>query len=78
MRYPPAQAAALPRRLAFLEEPTSPEEPTGFFYHGDRPLGAEELDNPFRRGVLTAARATSRAELAWLRDTLASLDGVGR
>ncbi|MGV9351975.1 PadR family transcriptional regulator [Streptomyces misionensis] len=69
---PAAQAAVLRRRLAFLEEPTS------FFYDGDRPIGAEEVDDPFRRGILTIARATSRAELAWLRDTLASLADVGR
>ncbi|MFF5022979.1 PadR family transcriptional regulator [Streptomyces collinus] len=68
---PEAQAAVLRRRLAFLQEPAS------FFYDGDRPLAAEDLDDPFRRGVLTIARATSRAELAWLRDTLASLEGVG-
>ncbi|MEU1406964.1 PadR family transcriptional regulator [Streptomyces sp. NPDC005728] len=66
-----AQAAVLRRRLAFLEEPAS------FFYDGDRPLAAEELEDPFRRGVLTIARATSRAELAWLRATLASLEGAG-
>ncbi|MER6347943.1 PadR family transcriptional regulator [Streptomyces sp. NPDC001595] len=64
-----AQAAVLRRRLAFLEEPAS------FFYDGDRPLSAEELDDPFRRGVLTIARATSRAELSWLHTTLASLGG---
>ncbi|MET7697959.1 PadR family transcriptional regulator [Streptomyces sp. NPDC005485] len=71
LRYlddPAAQAAVLRRRLAFLEEPAS------FFYDGDEPLSAEELDDPFRRGVLTIARATSRAELAWLRDTIDSLD----
>ncbi|MGW0995298.1 PadR family transcriptional regulator [Streptomyces sp. NPDC002523] len=68
---PAAQAAVLRRRLAFLEEPAS------FFYDGDRPLPAEELEDPFRRGVLTIARATSRAELAWLRDTLGSLEAVG-
>ncbi|MFJ5773869.1 PadR family transcriptional regulator [Streptomyces sp. NPDC093094] len=62
-----AQAAVLRRRLSFLEEPAS------FFYDGDRPLPAEELDDPFRRGVLTIARATSRAELSWLRTTLGSL-----
>ena len=43
----------LRRRLVFLEEPAS------FFYEGDRPLRAEELDDPFRRGILTIARATS-------------------
>ncbi|HLL33404.1 MAG TPA: PadR family transcriptional regulator [Streptomyces sp.] len=64
-----AQAAVLRRRLAFLEEPAS------FFYDGDRPLAAEDLDDPFRQGVLTIARATSRAELGWLRATLASLEG---
>ncbi|MEU9291136.1 PadR family transcriptional regulator [Streptomyces sp. NPDC048275] len=69
---PAAQASVLRRRLAFLEEPAS------FFYEGDRPLRAEELDDPFRRGILTIARATSRAELSWLRDTIDSLDGSGR
>ncbi|MFH8369941.1 PadR family transcriptional regulator [Streptomyces sp. NPDC018031] len=64
---PGAQAAVLERRLAFLREPAS------FFYEGDRPLRAEEVTDPFRRGVLSIARATSTAELAWLRDTLESL-----
>ncbi|MDN0196611.1 PadR family transcriptional regulator [Streptomyces sp. S.PNR 29] len=64
-----AQAAVLRRRLAFLEQPAS------FFHDGDRPLRAEEMDDPFRRGILTIARATSRAELSWLRETLGSLDG---
>ncbi len=67
-----AQAAVLRRRLAFLEEPAS------FFYDGERPMSAEELDDPFRRGILTIARATSQAELTWLRETLASLDGRRR
>ena len=66
---PTGQAAVLRRRLAFLEEPAS------FFHDGDRPLRAEELDDPFRRGILTIARATTRAELTWLRTTLDSLDG---
>jgi DNA-binding PadR family transcriptional regulator len=66
---PAAQAAVLRRRLAFLQEPAS------FFYDGDRPLAAEELDDPFRQGILTIARATSRAELTWLRATLDSLGG---
>jgi hypothetical protein len=61
----------LRRRLAFLQQPTS------FFYEGDRPLRAEELDDPFRRGILTIARATSRAELTWLRTTLDSLEETG-
>jgi DNA-binding PadR family transcriptional regulator len=69
---PIAQAAVLRRRLAFLEEPAS------FFYDGDRPLCAEELEDPFRRGILTIARATSEAELAWLRATIDSLDEGGR
>ncbi|MDT9696810.1 PadR family transcriptional regulator [Streptomyces sp. P17] len=63
-----AQTTVLRRRLAFLEEPAS------FFYDGDRPLSAEEFDDPFRRGILTIARATSRAELGWLRETIASLE----
>ncbi|SEN83518.1 PadR family transcriptional regulator [Actinacidiphila rubida] len=67
---PAAQAAVLRRRLAFLEEPSS------FFYEGERPVRAEEVDDPFRRGVLIIARATSTAELAWLRETLAGLDAA--
>ncbi|MFF9310341.1 PadR family transcriptional regulator [Streptomyces sp. NPDC014748] len=69
---PAAQAAVLRRRLAFLETPAS------FFYEGDRPLRAEELDDPFRRGILTVARATTQAELAWLRATIDSLKGIAR
>ncbi|MEU3840155.1 PadR family transcriptional regulator [Streptomyces sp. NPDC028635] len=64
---PTAQAVVLRRRLTFLQQPAS------FFYDGDRPVSAEELPDPFRRGVLTIARATSEAELTWLRETLASL-----
>ncbi|MFJ6635843.1 PadR family transcriptional regulator [Streptomyces sp. NPDC091376] len=60
----PARAAVLRRRLEFLEQPAS------FFYEGDRPLRAEELDDPYRRGILTIARATSKAELTWLRSRL--------
>ncbi|MGK5544467.1 PadR family transcriptional regulator [Streptomyces sp. URMC 127] len=67
---PAGQAAVLERRLAFLQQPAS------FFYAGDRPLPAEEIEDPFRRGVLAIARATSRAELAWLRETIGSLRGV--
>lgn len=59
----------LRRRLVFLEEPAS------FFYDGDRPMRAEELEDPFRRGVLLIARATGEAELGWLRTTLESLAG---
>ncbi|MFD6285262.1 PadR family transcriptional regulator [Streptomyces sp. NPDC060205] len=58
------QHAVLRRRLAFLEEPAS------FFYEGDRPLRAEEVADPYRRGLLLTARATSRAERAWLREVL--------
>ncbi|WP_327583075.1 PadR family transcriptional regulator [Nonomuraea sp. NBC_00507] len=69
---PKEQGAVLRRRLAFLEEPTS------FFYDGDRPMAAEEFGDPFRQGLLTIAHATSQAELAWLRatiDALVALDG---
>lgn len=65
---PAEQAAVLRRRLTFLEEPSS------FFYEGERPLGAEAFDDPFRRGLLRIARATSGAELGWLTETLAGLE----
>ncbi|MBY8344040.1 PadR family transcriptional regulator [Streptomyces spinosirectus] len=59
------QHAVLRRRLEFLEQPAS------FFYDGERGLGADDTDDPYRRGMLTIARATSRAEKAWLREVLA-------
>jgi DNA-binding PadR family transcriptional regulator len=58
------QHAVLRRRLEFLEEPAS------FFYDDDRPLHAEEVVDPYRRGMLLTARAISGAEQAWLRETL--------
>lgn len=64
---PSLHSAVLRRRLAVLEEPTS------FFHDGDRPLGAEELDDRFRRGFLTIAPVTTRAELGRLRSTLDAL-----
>jgi DNA-binding PadR family transcriptional regulator len=60
--------AVLRRRLDFLEEPAS------FFYEGERPLRAEEVADPFRRGMLLVARATSRAERAWLHEVLDAPD----
>ncbi|MEW9550210.1 PadR family transcriptional regulator [Nonomuraea sp. NPDC050783] len=59
------QHAVLARRLRFLEQPA------GFFYDGDRPVRARDMDDPYRRGMLVIAGATSRAERAWLRETLA-------
>ncbi|MDF2265177.1 PadR family transcriptional regulator [Streptomyces coacervatus] len=58
------QHAVLRRRLTFLETPAS------FFYDGDRPLRAEEVADPYRRGLLLTARATSGAERAWLHEIL--------
>jgi DNA-binding PadR family transcriptional regulator len=58
------QHAVLRRRLDFLERPAS------FFYDGERPLRADEVDDPYRRGLLLTARATSRAERAWLHEIL--------
>ncbi|WP_326693199.1 MULTISPECIES: PadR family transcriptional regulator [unclassified Streptomyces] len=62
------QHAVLRRRLDFLETPAS------FFYDGDTPLRAEQVTDPYRRGMLLTARATSRAERAWLHEIL---DGDG-
>ncbi|MGH8879493.1 MAG: PadR family transcriptional regulator [Stackebrandtia sp.] len=63
---PEERAAVLARRLDFLDQPA------GFFYDGDRPLPAKELADPYRRGMLTVAAATRRAEIAWLREMLDS------
>jgi len=58
------QHAVLRRRLEFLERPAS------FFYDEDRPLRAEDVTDPYRRGMFVIARATSRAERAWLHEVL--------
>lgn len=60
------QHAVLRRRLEFLETPAS------FFYDGDRPIRAEEVVDPYRRGLLLTARATSAAERAWIREEIDS------
>jgi DNA-binding PadR family transcriptional regulator len=60
--------AVLRRRLDFLEAPAS------FFYDGDTPLRAEQVSDPYRRGMLLTARTISRAERAWLHEVL---DGDG-
>lgn len=49
---------------AFLEESAS------FFYDGETPLRAEEVADPYRRGMLLTARATSQAERTWIRESL--------
>ncbi|NUT37255.1 MAG: PadR family transcriptional regulator [Hamadaea sp.] len=69
---PQAQAVVLRRRLDFLTQPAS------FFWDGDRPLRAADFDDPFRRGLFTIATATTRTELAWLRETLVTLEGPDR
>ncbi len=61
---PAERDAVLRRRLEFLSQPAS------FFYDGDRPLRAADIDDPYRRGILISARATSRAERNWLTEML--------
>ncbi|MFI6760025.1 PadR family transcriptional regulator [Micromonospora sp. NPDC050417] len=65
---PADQAAVLHRRLSFLTRPGS------FFWDGERPLRADDFpDDPFRQGLFRIATATSRTEIAWLREMLRSL-----
>jgi DNA-binding PadR family transcriptional regulator len=66
---PAERDAVLRRRLEFLERPV------GFFFDGDRPVRASEVDDPYRAGLLLTAQATRTAELAWLRSQLAE-DGA--
>jgi DNA-binding PadR family transcriptional regulator len=56
--------AVLRRRLDFLDQPAS------FFYEGAHPLRAGEVSDPYRRGMLVMAKATRKAERAWLREQL--------
>ena len=64
---PPAERrAVLARRLAFLEGARS------FFTEDGVPQRVAEVEDPYRRGMLTIARASNRAEIAWLREQLTS------
>ncbi|MBB5916276.1 DNA-binding PadR family transcriptional regulator [Nocardia transvalensis] len=65
---PADQAAVLRRRLDFYEQPAS------YFYDQGRPLRAIEMDDRFRRGMLSLAAATRRADKDWLRAELADLE----
>lgn len=60
--------AVLQRRLDFLAQPAS------FFYDGDQPLKAVEIEDPYRQGILVSAKATNRAERAWLTYMLTAPD----
>ncbi|MEV0169636.1 PadR family transcriptional regulator [Streptomyces sp. NPDC050803] len=62
------QAAVLRRRLDFLETPAS------FFYRDGEPVRSEEAGDLFRQGMLRVARATGRAERAWLKEAIDLLD----
>jgi DNA-binding PadR family transcriptional regulator len=62
---PAERDAVLQRRLAFLSQPAS------FFYEDGRRLKADDIADPYRRGILISARATSRAEREWLTTMLA-------
>lgn len=56
--------AVLRRRLQFLEAPAS------FFYENGRPLRAAEIHDVYRKGMVTIGQAASRAEIAWIRQSL--------
>ncbi|WP_405164356.1 PadR family transcriptional regulator [Nocardia sp. NBC_01499] len=64
---PADQARVLRRRLAFMDGPAS------YFYADGKPLRATDMRDRFRKGMLTLAAATSRADRAWLESTIADL-----
>jgi DNA-binding PadR family transcriptional regulator len=65
---PADQARVLRRRLEFMNQPAS------YFYADGRPLRAADMSDRFRKGMLTLAAATSRADRAWLEATIADLE----
>jgi hypothetical protein len=68
---PAAQARVLRRRLEFKNQPAS------YFYADGKPLRAAEMGDRFRKGMLTLAAASSRADRAWLESTIAELESAG-
>lgn len=61
------QAAVLRRRLEFIEAPA------GFFVRDGSRVRAGDVEDPFRKGMVEIARATSKAEREWLSRTIAEL-----
>lgn len=61
------QAEVLRRRLDFLSQPAS------FFSHSGTPSRVKDVDDRYRKGMLIMARAASKAERAWLEETLREL-----
>ncbi|GAA3548961.1 PadR family transcriptional regulator [Nonomuraea rosea] len=62
------QARVLRRRLEFYDQPAS------YFYDQGRPMRAVEMTDRFRRGMLSMAAATKRADMEWLRTEIAALE----
>ncbi|MCF2706997.1 PadR family transcriptional regulator [Arcanobacterium haemolyticum] len=54
----------LRRRLEYVTQPSS------FFYANGTPLTSRDVDDPYRRGIMTTAKATRQAETRWLRQQL--------
>lgn len=69
---PDRQAAVLQRRLDFLTQPA------GFFHRDGSPVRIKDEPDRYRKGMLVMARATQRAERAWLEETLHELRGEER
>lgn len=59
----------LQRRLDFLTQPAS------FFHRAGAPVRIDDEPDRYRKGMLVMARATQRAERAWLEETLRELRG---
>jgi len=71
LRHLPDRAdrdGVLRKRLDFLEAPAR------FFSAGGKTMGSEDVDDPYRRGMIEIAKATRDAERTWLRSALANAD----
>lgn len=62
------QLTVLRRRLDFYARPAS------YFYERGRPLRTVEMSDRFRRGMLQMGASTRRADMEWLRTTIAELE----
>lgn len=65
---PADQARVLRRRLEFINQPAS------YFYADGKAVRAAEMSDRFRKGMITLAAGTSRADRAWLETTIADLE----
>ncbi|WP_460498770.1 PadR family transcriptional regulator [Glycomyces tarimensis] len=69
LENPREQSLVLARRRTFLDQPTQL-----FFDEHSRPIPAEQLESPFRKGLMQIHRSVNLTEIDWLESQIAELN----